>query len=188
MKNIGIIGGGQLGKMIAISAKEMGNNTIVLDPNPDSPAFGVSDEKIIAEYDDINACDMLVDKSDIITYEFENIKLGSVKYIEKYRKVFPSSKVLSISQNRILEKDFVVFMPAWATPFSPLLNLSRALVVCSVLLPSFSVPFAAFSASFATTFRLPSFVTLTLNVISFAATISFSSSYHIPALIVLRLF
>ena len=49
MKNIGIIGGGQLGKMIAISAKEMGNNTIVLDPNPDSPAFGVSDEKIISD-------------------------------------------------------------------------------------------------------------------------------------------
>tara|TARA_Y100001970_G_scaffold68675_4_gene87521 strand:+ start:16416 stop:17537 length:1122 start_codon:yes stop_codon:yes gene_type:complete len=107
MKNIGIIGGGQLGKMIAISAKEMGNNTIVLDPNPDSPAFGVSDEKIIAEYDDLNACDILVDKSDIITYEFENIKLDSVQYIEKYRTVFPSSKVLSISQNRILEKEFL---------------------------------------------------------------------------------
>jgi len=106
MKNIGIIGGGQLGKMIAISAKEMGNKTVVLDPNPDSPAFGVSDEKIIAEYDDLKACDMLVEKSDIITYEFENIKLSSVQYIEKYRKVFPSSKVLSISQNRILEKEF----------------------------------------------------------------------------------
>ena len=106
MKNIGIIGGGQLGKMIAISAKEMGNNTIVLDPNPDSPAFGVSDEKIISEFDDLKACDILVEKSDIITYEFENIKLDSVQYIEKYRKVFPSSKVLSISQNRILEKEF----------------------------------------------------------------------------------
>ncbi|MBA32019.1 MAG: 5-(carboxyamino)imidazole ribonucleotide synthase [Chloroflexi bacterium] len=106
MKNIGIIGGGQLGKMIAISAKEMGINTTILDPNPDSPAFAVSDQKIIANYDDIKACDQLVNTCDIITYEFENVNLDSIKYIEKFKKVLPSSNVLSISQNRIYEKQF----------------------------------------------------------------------------------
>lgn len=106
MKKIGIIGGGQLGKMIAISAKEMGVNTTILDPNPDSPAFVVSDEKIIANYDDIKACDELISTCDIITYEFENVSLNSIKYIEKFRSVFPSSKILSISQNRIFEKQF----------------------------------------------------------------------------------
>ncbi|MFL2665618.1 MAG: 5-(carboxyamino)imidazole ribonucleotide synthase [Dehalococcoidia bacterium] len=106
MKKIGIIGGGQLGKMIAISAKEMGVNTTILDPNPDSPAFVVSDEKIIANYDDIKACDELINTCDIITYEFENVSLNSIKYIEKFRSVFPSSKILSISQNRIFEKQF----------------------------------------------------------------------------------
>lgn len=106
MKKIGIIGGGQLGKMIAISAKEMGVNTTILDPNPDSPAFVVSDEKIIANYDDIKACDELINTCDIITYEFENVSLNSIKYIEKFKSVFPSSKILSISQNRIFEKQF----------------------------------------------------------------------------------
>lgn len=106
MKKIGIIGGGQLGKMIAISAKEMGVNTTILDPNPDSPAFVVCDEKIIANYDDIKACDELINTCDIITYEFENVSLNSIKYIEKFRSVFPSSKILSISQNRIFEKQF----------------------------------------------------------------------------------
>lgn len=106
MKKIGIIGGGQLGKMIAISAKEMGVNTTILDPNPDSPAFVVCDEKIIANYDDIKACDELINTCDIITYEFENVSLNSIKYIEKFKSVFPSSKILSISQNRIFEKQF----------------------------------------------------------------------------------
>jgi 5-(carboxyamino)imidazole ribonucleotide synthase len=105
---IGVIGGGQLGRMFAIDAKRMGYNVITLDPQEHSPCGQVADEQIVASYDDIAAIEDLGKRTDLVTYEFENIAIASVEHLEKlgYR-VTPSSDVLRITQNRTLEKKFI---------------------------------------------------------------------------------
>ena len=108
IKTIGVIGGGQLGRMFAVDAKRMGYTVIALDPQPHSPCGQVSDEQIIAAYDNREAIEELGQRSDVVTYEFENIAIESVQYLEQRGySVSPSSDVLRITQNRLLEKRFV---------------------------------------------------------------------------------
>jgi len=108
IKTIGVIGGGQLGRMFALDAKRMGYDVITLDPQEHSPCGQVADEQIVATYDDMTAIEALGARSDVVTYEFENIAIESVRYLESrgYR-VSPSSDVLRITQDRLLEKRFV---------------------------------------------------------------------------------
>jgi 5-(carboxyamino)imidazole ribonucleotide synthase len=108
MYTIGVIGGGQLGRMFAVDAKRMGYHVIVLDPQEHSPCGQVADEQIVANYDDKDAVAELGRRSDVVTFEFENIAVESVEHLEKlgYR-VTPSSDVLRITQDRLLEKRFV---------------------------------------------------------------------------------
>ncbi len=108
IKTIGVIGGGQLGRMFALDAKRMGYDVITLDPQEHSPCGQVADGQIVAEYDDMAAIEKLGVETDIVTYEFENIAIESVQYLERngYR-VTPSSDVLRITQDRLLEKRFV---------------------------------------------------------------------------------
>lgn len=105
---IGILGGGQLGKMLALVARRMGYRIIVLDPSADAPCHQVADEQILAAYDDIDAVVKLGERSDIVTYEFENIDARAVEALEaRGMNVYPGSKVLRITQNRLSEKEFV---------------------------------------------------------------------------------
>lgn len=105
---IGIFGGGQLGKMLAQEAKKMGYRVIVLDPDPDSVCGQVSDEQIVSEFSSKEQALNLAKKSDVLTYEFENIPFDTIKYLEKKGfVVFPGSHVLEITQNRIKEKEFL---------------------------------------------------------------------------------
>jgi len=108
METIGVIGGGQLGRMFALDAKRMGYGVITLDPVPHSPCGQVSDEQIVARYDDFEAIDELGRRADIVTYEFENIAIESVERLENDGyNVTPGSGVLRITQHRLLEKRFV---------------------------------------------------------------------------------
>ncbi len=108
MQVIGIIGGGQLGRMMALDAKRMGYDVIVLDPVDRSPCGQVADEQIVANYDDLAAIEELGRRTDIVTYEFENIAIESVECLERGGyAVTPSSSVLRITQDRLLEKRFV---------------------------------------------------------------------------------
>lgn len=103
--SIGIVGGGQLGRMLAFEAKRMGYNVIVLDPKPNSPAGQVCDEQITADFSDINALRELAKKTDVITYEFEHINVELLNEIEKEGfKVYPSSNTLKIIQNKYVQK------------------------------------------------------------------------------------
>lgn len=70
---IGIVGGGQLGQMLALAAKPMGYQVIVLDPQVDAPAALVADQQIVASYDDVSALRNLANQADVVTYEFENV-------------------------------------------------------------------------------------------------------------------
>ncbi len=105
---IGILGGGQLGRMLTLEAKRMGYRVVTLEPFPDSPTGQVADEQLVAAYDDLRAIGELGARTDIVTYEFENIPLASVRALEADRRlVDPNASVLRITQERMLEKTFV---------------------------------------------------------------------------------
>lgn len=104
-KRIGIIGGGQLGKMMILDAKRLGFYVTILDPTPNCPAHSISDEHIIASFDDEAAIKKLASKSDVITYEFEHICVDSLKSIEQDgHSVYPTVSSLEIIQNKYNQK------------------------------------------------------------------------------------
>ncbi|HEL0144531.1 TPA: 5-(carboxyamino)imidazole ribonucleotide synthase [Streptococcus equi subsp. zooepidemicus] len=105
-KTIGIIGGGQLGQMMAISAIYMGHKVITLDPAADCPASLVS-EVIVAPYSDVEALRQLAERCDILTYEFENVDADALDTVVKEEQLPQGTELLRISQNRIFEKDFL---------------------------------------------------------------------------------
>ena len=87
-KKIGIIGGGQLGLMIAEEAHRQGALVYALDPAPDAPAFAECDGHIVAAYDDLNALEQLGDMTDVLTYEFENVPGGEIQYPTRHCAAF----------------------------------------------------------------------------------------------------
>jgi 5-(carboxyamino)imidazole ribonucleotide synthase len=108
IETIGILGGGQLGRMLTLEAKRMGFRVVTLEPLPDSPTGQIADLQLVAAYDDLRAIGELGARSDVVTYEFENIPLESVLALEDDKRiVHPGSRALRITQDRILEKTFV---------------------------------------------------------------------------------
>ncbi|MBG9800372.1 5-(carboxyamino)imidazole ribonucleotide synthase [Brevibacillus laterosporus] len=101
---IGLLGGGQLGRMITLAGRAMGYRFVVLDPTEDSPCGQVSDQQIVARYDDQLAARKLAQLSDVITYEFENVDAGVAAILEEEAFVPQGSKLLSITQHRVKEK------------------------------------------------------------------------------------
>ena len=107
-KVLGIVGGGQLGRMIALAAAKLGIECHVYDPDSNAPAFQVCSKSYINDYEDLNAIKQFAKKIDVALYEFENIPLKSAQIIEELCILRPSSFVLSISQDRLVEKKFLV--------------------------------------------------------------------------------
>lgn len=101
---IGIIGGGQLGRMLAMAAAQLGYQTVILEPDPNAPAAQVANDQIIAAYDDEIALESLADQCDVVTYEFENVPSAAIEALEKVIPVYPGAEALKISQDRLLEK------------------------------------------------------------------------------------
>jgi len=106
-QTIGIIGGGQLGRMMAIAARYMGYKIVVLDPTPNCPTAQVADRQIVAPYDDMDGIKQLTAASDVITYEFENVDLTAATYIEEKGKLPQGAFALEITQNREKEKQLI---------------------------------------------------------------------------------
>jgi len=106
-QTIGIIGGGQLGRMMALSAKEAGFKIAVLDPTMDSPCGQVADIQIVASYDDEAALEELAEVSDVITYEFENIDYEGLKKLTEIAYVPQGAEIIRITQNRVTEKQAI---------------------------------------------------------------------------------
>lgn len=104
-QTIGIIGGGQLGRMMALAAKEAGFKIAVLDPAMDSPTGQIADVQLIAPYNDIEALEELAAVSDVITYEFENIDVDGLKRLCEISYVPQGSDLIRITQNRVAEKE-----------------------------------------------------------------------------------
>ena len=106
-KTLGILGGGQLGRMSAIAAAELGIRVHIYCPDEDSPAGQVAVRTFTGSYDDKNKLKAFADSVDVVSYEFENIPVDTVRYIGGYKSVYPDGKLLEIAQNRISEKRFL---------------------------------------------------------------------------------
>jgi 5-(carboxyamino)imidazole ribonucleotide synthase len=104
---IGILGGGQLGRMLAMAASRLGLRCQVFSPDPDSPAFDVVLNATCAEYADVEALELFANDVDVITYEFENVPAASAMILAARRPVLPDRKILETTQDRLVEKDFV---------------------------------------------------------------------------------
>ncbi len=104
---IGIIGGGQLGRMMALAAAELGYKVHIFTPESGSPASHVAFKTTVAEYDDIKRLQDFAGSVDVVTFEFENVPFESLTLLEKLKPVRPSSQVLKVSRNRIREKNAV---------------------------------------------------------------------------------
>lgn len=106
-KTIGIIGGGQLGRMMAHEATAMGYKVIVLDPTENCPTAQVAHDQIVAAYDDMDAIKQLTKACDVITYEFENVDVEAATYIENKGKLPQGAEALAITQHRAREKELL---------------------------------------------------------------------------------
>ena len=117
-ETIGIIGGGQLGKMMAQSAKAKGFRVIVLDPTEDCPCGQVADEQIVGSYDDLDKIKQLSEQSDVITYEFENIDADALEWLNKYAYVPQGTELLRVTQDRIEEKRHIEAAGVRVAPYA----------------------------------------------------------------------
>ncbi|CAN7509020.1 5-(carboxyamino)imidazole ribonucleotide synthase [Rhizobium sp. LjRoot98] len=107
MKTVGIIGGGQLGRMLAMAAARLNFRTIILEPQIDCPAAQVANGQIVAAYDDPAALKQLAAECNVVTYEFENVPVGAAEMLAQTLPVYPPPKALAVSQDRVSEKQFL---------------------------------------------------------------------------------
>ena len=105
---IGILGGGQLGRMLALAAARLGFKCHVLCAERNSPAFDVVRRVTEADFADKAALDRFADDVDVITYEFENVPAETATFLAARKPVLPDPKVLAVTQDRLVEKDFIV--------------------------------------------------------------------------------
>jgi 5-(carboxyamino)imidazole ribonucleotide synthase len=104
---IGIIGGGQLGRMLAIAAARLNFRTIILEPQADCPAAQLANRQIVAAYDDPAALAELAAACDLVTYEFENVPVAAAETLAERVPVYPPAKALEAAQDRLVEKRFL---------------------------------------------------------------------------------
>lgn len=120
---IGIMGGGQLGRMTALAAAPLGYRCHIFSPEADSPAEQVSAAATVAPYDDAEALESFADDVDVVTFEFENVPHESVKLLAERVPVRPSWDCLRISQDRLVEKDFINGLEIPTTPYKAVRSL-----------------------------------------------------------------
>ncbi len=104
---IGIIGGGQLGRMLAMAAARLGYRTVVLEPQADCPAAQVANDQIVATYDDAGALEALAQRCAVVTYEFENVPVDAALRLAATVPVLPPPRALEVAQDRLVEKTFL---------------------------------------------------------------------------------
>lgn len=104
---IGILGGGQLARMLSLAASKLGMRTHIFCPDPVSPAFEVTPHKTVAAYDDETALAAFADAVDVITYEFENVPAATAEFLAARKPLRPGANALAISQDRLAEKSFL---------------------------------------------------------------------------------
>ncbi|WP_276719111.1 5-(carboxyamino)imidazole ribonucleotide synthase [Pseudooceanicola nitratireducens] len=115
---IGILGGGQLGRMLSVAASRLGFKTCVFEPGGDCPASHVANYHFQAEYDDVEALKKFAASVDVITYEFENIPTSALDILEDICPIRPGREALRVSQDRMTEKDFLTDLGLKTAPYA----------------------------------------------------------------------
>ncbi len=123
-QTIGIIGGGQLGRMMALSAKAMGFRIAVLDPTEHCPCGQVADIEITGTYDNLQAIQQLAEVSDVITYEFENVSFEALAWLNKNSYLPQGAELLKMTQDRITEKEAIKKAGASVAPYGVVTDVS----------------------------------------------------------------
>ena len=115
---VGILGGGQLGRMLALAAARLGYRCHIYAPEPGGPAAQVAAAETVAAYDDHAALDAFGRAVDVVTVEFENVPAAALERLGRGRPVRPGARSLRIAQNRIAEKDFCRSLGLETTPYA----------------------------------------------------------------------
>ena len=119
---IGILGGGQLGRMLSVAASRLGLKTHIFEPGANPPAAHVADAVTTASYDDRAALTAFAQSVDVITYEFENIPTSALDLLETLRPIHPGRQALATSQDRLVEKNFLQSLGLQTAPFATVDN------------------------------------------------------------------
>ncbi len=114
---IGILGSGQLGRMLAMAALKLGLRCHIYAPESDAPAYDAASERTVAAFDDEAALARFADAVDVVTYEFENVPIGCVEFLEKRKPVRPGARALAFTQDRLAEKTFLRNLGLATAPF-----------------------------------------------------------------------
>ena len=104
---IGLLGGGQLGRMMIQAAHRLGERVSMIDPDPNGPAAQIADRVIVAPYDDFDALNQLADRAKVFTTEFENVPAESLRFLSKFGPTMPDASSVAVAQDRIDEKRFI---------------------------------------------------------------------------------
>ena len=115
---IGILGGGQLGRMLSVAASRLGFQTHIYEPGANPPAAQVADQCTTASYADIEALRAFAESVDVITYEFENIPTDALDVLEAIKPIYPNREALRVSQDRITEKDYLNDLGLMTAPYA----------------------------------------------------------------------
>lgn len=115
---LGMLGGGQLGRMFCHAAQSMGYKVVVLDPAQDSPAGTVAEKQVFAAYDDVKGLDELAALTRVVTTEFENVPAASLKQLSENCRVSPGAASVAVVQDRIAEKAFIAAQGIPVAPYS----------------------------------------------------------------------
>lgn len=121
---IGILGGGQLGRMLSVAASRLGLKTAIFEPGGDCPASHVANFHMQAEYSDVEALTRFAQSVDVVTYEFENIPTEALDVIEAIVPVRPGREALRVSQDRLTEKEFLQGLGLSVAPFADITDLA----------------------------------------------------------------
>ena len=119
---IGILGGGQLGRMLSVAAARLGFKTCIFEPGGDCPASHVANYHFQKPYDDLDALKQFAQSVDVITYEFENIPTSALDALEAIKPIHPNRKALATSQDRLTEKDFLTGLGLKTAPYADVLD------------------------------------------------------------------
>ncbi len=119
---IGILGGGQLGRMLAVAAARLGYKTCIFEPGGDCPASHVANYHFQADYDDADALTRFAQSADVVTFEFENIPTTALDLIEAHTPIHPGRQALATSQDRLDEKTFLQGLGLLTAPFANVEN------------------------------------------------------------------
>ena len=123
---IGILGGGQLGRMLAVAASRLGLKAHIFEPGANPPAGHVADQVTTACYDDEAALRRFAQSVDVITYEFENIPTSTLDILEQIRPIHPGRRALAISQDRLSEKEFLTGLGLKVAPYANVTTAAEA--------------------------------------------------------------